>query len=136
MALERLKCTEQVGTLLRSCLEDPSNADSCDGQDRVRKRSIEGHPRMHQQTNSVHAMTTQCMLNAHGNMRICFAVLKYLYVIMLMSSHAKCMWLVPRCGGKMCQSLVAVKTFIFVLPQVIFFTAAGDCCFCVAGAAF
>jgi hypothetical protein len=34
------------------------------------------------------------------------------------------------------QSLVAVKMFIFLLPQAIFFTAAGDCCFCVAGAAF
>ena len=34
------------------------------------------------------------------------------------------------------QSLVAVRTFIFLLPQVIFFSAAGDCCFCVAGAAF
>jgi hypothetical protein len=40
------------------------------------------------------------------------------------------------CGGKMRQSLVAVKMFIFLLPQAIFFTAAGDCCFCVAGAAF
>ena len=25
------------------------------------------------------------------------------------------------CGGKMCQSLVAVKTFIFLLPQVFFY---------------
>ena len=36
----------------------------------------------------------------------------------------------------MCQSLVAVKTFIFLLPHMFFLTAAGDCCFCVASAAF
>ena len=42
------------------------------------------------------------------------------------------------CGGNPCQSLVAVKTAIFSMPEVIFFTAAGDVrfCFCVAGAAF
>jgi len=28
------------------------------------------------------------------------------------------------------------KNVHFLLPQVIFFSAAGDCCFCVAGAAF
>jgi hypothetical protein len=28
------------------------------------------------------------------------------------------------------------KNVHFLLPQVIFFTAAGDCCFCLAGAAF
>ena len=28
------------------------------------------------------------------------------------------------------------KNVHFLLPQVFFFTAAGDCCFCVAGAAF
>ena len=37
------------------------------------------------------------------------------------------------CGGKMCQSLVAVKTFNFYCRKWFFFTAAGDCCFCVAG---
>ena len=35
----------------------------------------------------------------------------------------------------MCQSLVAVKPLIFTAASD-FFTAAGDCCFCVAGAAF
>ena len=40
------------------------------------------------------------------------------------------------CGGKMRQSLVAVRTFIFFTAASVFFTAAGDCCFCVAGAAF
>ena len=34
------------------------------------------------------------------------------------------------------QSFVAVKTFIFYCRKLFFFTAAGDCCFCVAGAAF
>jgi len=33
------------------------------------------------------------------------------------------------------QSFVAVKTFIFYCRK-LFFSAAGDCCFCVAGAAF
>ena len=37
------------------------------------------------------------------------------------------------CGGKMRQSLVAVKTANFLLPQVFFFTAACDARFCVAG---
>ena len=36
----------------------------------------------------------------------------------------------------MCQSLVAVKTFNFYCRKWFVFTAAGDCCFCVAGAAF
>ena len=40
------------------------------------------------------------------------------------------------CGGKMRQSLVAVRTLIFYCRKWFFFTAAGDCCFCVAGAAF
>ena len=36
----------------------------------------------------------------------------------------------------MCQSLVAIKTFTFYCRKWFFFTAADDCCFYVAGAAF
>ena len=41
------------------------------------------------------------------------------------------------CGGKRCQSLVAVKKRVCSFcPQWLFWTAAGDCCNCVAAAAF